>query len=118
MATSRFTSTPSWVTPGPSPLPSFKTAHISTPPGGLRGSSRLRPDSGGNPVWVNGTRCDGHGFQYRDEVNCTVPPAGPLVNQPTNHPATLGHYDFKDLLGFDPPDGVSISINVKYFLHD
>jgi hypothetical protein len=67
--------------------------------------------------FVNGTRCDGHGFTYQGEVNCTTPPAGPLTNQATNHPATPGHYDWEALLPVIPqPEGVSISVNVNHFI--
>ena len=92
-------------------------------------------DSPGRPAWfiqpdgkllgalaftVNGTRCDEHGQVYHGEVNCTNPPAGPLVNQPTHLPATPGHYDWDAIFhGIVPkPDGVSIEINVTHRVVD
>ena len=106
--------------PGPHATATVQDATYFDSPGRPAWFIAPTPRLGGKPgFFVNGTRCDSHGFVYKSEVNCTTFPAGPLVNQATNHPATPGHYHWEDLLPFIPkPDGVSVSINVNHFIHD
>jgi hypothetical protein len=66
-----------------------------------------------NIFWVNGTSVVSGGFNFGSDQGCL--PTCTLVNQPTQHPAVPGHYNWENTLEFiagPAPPGINTEVNV------